>query len=135
MRTRAAGGGPAGAKSAVEMRTLIAAVATCLLLTAVAEASAPPVGPLPAGRTQTITAHVGDRVALALPKAGNGLVWRLARNVDQRRAVETGETETATEVIVVYRITGKGQVKVRYALTQGETSKAVRSRTFVLTGR
>ncbi len=118
------------------MRAPIAAIATSLLLAGAARASAPPVGPLLAGRTQTITAHVGDRVALALPKAGKGLVWRLARNVDQRHAVETGESETATEVIVVYRITGKGQVKVRYALTRGESSTvAVRSRTFVLVGR
>jgi hypothetical protein len=58
-------------------------------------------------------------------------VWRLARNVDQRVLRQVSEADVGTNVVIVYKAVGAGNVSVVYALTRGDaSSKAVRSSTY-----
>ena len=61
-------------------RTLVAVAVSAALLAAgaTAEASAPPVGPIPKGPVSAVTTQKSQLVAIALPRKANGLVWRLA---------------------------------------------------------
>ena len=110
-----------------------AAAAAVLVLSLPAEASAPPVGKLPPGPVSTIRAPRGTLVAIALPKHANGLVWRLARRVDPKVLVESGEGDLAGSVVVTYRAVSPGHVVVAYALTRGESSVARQARRFDVT--
>lgn len=95
-------------------------------------ASAPSVGPLPAGQVTTISAAKGTLVAVALPgqPASSGLVWRLARPVDAKMLRQTSERNIGRDVIVVYKAVSAGAVTVAYGLTKGETRKAYKSVTY-----
>jgi hypothetical protein len=115
------------------MKLLLTAVAAALALAVPAEASAPPVGPLPKGPVTTIVAHKGSLVAVALPHRANGLVWRLARRVNPKVLREVSEADVGKDVVVVYRAAGTGRVRVVYGLTRGETSRAHASLTFAVT--
>lgn len=115
------------------MKLLLTAVAAALALAVPAEASAPPVGPLPKGPVTTIVAHKGSLVAVALPHRANGLVWRLARQVNPKVLREVSEADVGKDVVVVYRAAGIGRVRVVYGLTRGETSRAHASLTFAVT--
>ncbi|HZT44673.1 MAG TPA: hypothetical protein VFA24_00725 [Gaiellaceae bacterium] len=110
---------------------LVAALAGAAVSSASALASAPPVGPLPAGPTTTITAAKGTLVSVALPQR-SGKSWRLARRVSSRVLVETGEADVGSSVVVVYRAVGRGTVRVAYGLTRGETAHAYASATFIV---
>jgi hypothetical protein len=56
---------------------------SALVLVLPAEATAPPVGPLPKGPVTTVRTVPGSLVAVALPhRSGGGLVWRLAHQTD-----------------------------------------------------
>jgi predicted secreted protein len=95
-------------------------------------ASAPPVGPLPAGQVTTISAAKGTLVAVALPgqPASSGLVWRLARSVNAKVLRQTSERNIGRDVIVVYKAVSAGDATVAYGLTKGETRKAYKSVTY-----
>jgi hypothetical protein len=45
------------------------------------------------------------------------------------------EANVGSTVVVIYRATGRGSVKVAYGLTRGETAKAYASATFNVTVR
>lgn len=116
------------------MLAVKAVVAAALLLFAAsaARADSPPVGPLPEGRLSTVTTQRGLLVAVALPrpKPSTGLVWRLARGLDPKIVRQTGEVETASSVVVVFKVVGHGRTSIVFALTRGETSpKALSSHT------
>ena len=67
-------------------RTLLAGLAAVVLvLAASAAASAPPVGPLPAGPTAKITTARGELFAVALPAQPSGRVWRLKGSIDRTK--------------------------------------------------
>jgi hypothetical protein len=95
-------------------------------------ASAPPVGPLPAGPTSTITTQTGELVAFALPKRQSGRVWRIARPFDSRVVRQISEADVGRSVVVVFRAVGRGSATVSFGLTRGETRKAFESRRFVV---
>jgi hypothetical protein len=95
-------------------------------------ASAPPVGAVPAGPVIRVTAPKGTLIAVALPRRSGAFVWRLARNVDNTVLEHSTEAEVGRNVVVVFRAVGRGQAKVVFALTRGETSHAYASVTHVV---
>jgi hypothetical protein len=110
---------------------LAAVLVGASVVSATADATAPPVGPLPKGPVSTIATTKGALVAVALPsKAGKS--WRLARAVDRRVLVEVNEANVGRNVVIVYRAVGRGSVRVAYGLTRGETKRAYASSTFVV---
>ena len=110
----------------------VAASAALLAVGAPADASAPPVGPLPKGPVAAVTTQKGQLVAIALPRKANGLVWRLARRVDPNVLRQVSEADVGRSVVVVFRATGRGKARVVFALTRGETPRALASVTHVV---
>jgi len=111
--------------------TLAVAAAVAASATA-ACASAPPVGPLPAGPTSTIATTAGELVAVALPHRSGGRSWRIARAFNSSVVREVSEADVGANVVIVFKATGAGTATLRFALTRGETAKALESRTFVV---
>jgi hypothetical protein len=95
-------------------------------------ASSPPVGPLPAGPTSTISTQVGQLVSFALPHRANGRVWRVARQVKSSVLVQVTEGDVGSNVVLVFKAKGKGSTTVSFGLTRGETAKAYEARRFVV---
>jgi hypothetical protein len=116
----------------LSIRIALGALLAAIVLVAPAEASAPPVGPMPAGPTQHVTTQRGQLVAVALPHASNGRVWRLARPVNPKVLREVSEADVGSTVVVVYKAFGRGRVTVSYGLTRGETSHAYAARRFAV---
>jgi hypothetical protein len=124
----------------VPMLVVEVIVAAALLLFAVsaARAESTPVGPLPEGPVSTVKTERGLSVAVALPrpKSSTGLVWRIARTPDANVVRQTEEVETASSVVVVFRVVGNGTTSIVYALTRGEASpEALRSHTTRIVSR
>ena len=97
-----------------------------------ARANATPVGPLPTGPISTTTTKPGQLVAVALPHARprSGLVWRIARRYNSRVLREVSEADVGASVVLVFKIVGRGDTALRFALTRGDASpKAVESAT------
>jgi hypothetical protein len=114
----------------MNLKTILAGVAASAALLAAgatAEASAPPVGPIPKGPVAAVTTQKGQLVAVALPRKANGLVWRLARRVDPAVLRQVSEGNVGRNVVVVFQATGRGTARVVFALTRGETSRALAS--------
>jgi hypothetical protein len=110
----------------------IAGLACALLLIAPrARADSTPVGPLPSGPVTTTTTKPGLLVAVALPHAGSGLVWRIARSYDARVVKQVSEADVGNSVVLVFKAVGRGRTSIVFALTRGDTSsKAVKSATY-----
>jgi hypothetical protein len=121
-----------GVDPMLRLITLVAAVSAALALTLPAEASAPPVGRLPKGPVTLVRTPAGTLVSLALPQL-KGLSWRLARQVDSRVVVETGEGVIGTSVVITFRAKAAGHTKVIYAATRGESTVARAARTLDVT--
>src|SRR3954451_19368626 len=102
---------------------------TALTITASRAADSTPIGPLPPGPVSTITTRPNQLVAVALPKHQKaGLVWRLARRYDSTVVRQISETDVDTSVVIVFKVTGRGDTSVVFALTNGDTSgKAVKT--------
>lgn len=92
-------------------------------------ADSTPVGPLPTPTVTTVQAPRGALVAVALPRqrGSTGLVWRLARKLDSGVVRQVGEADVGTSVVIVYKAVGVGTAAIVFALTRGETAKAVRA--------
>jgi hypothetical protein len=124
--------------TATRVRTTLALVVASLACAFVA-ASAPiagadstPVGALPAGSVATTTTKPGLLVAVALPHArrGSGLVWRLARRFDARVVKQVSEADVGANVVLVFKVVGRGDTSLVFALTRGDASpKAVKAAT------
>ena len=112
------------------MKVLTAVLLAVLALAAGAEASAPPVGPLPPGPTTTIRVQRGLLFSIALPKPAAGLTWRGARQSDATIARPLDEGELRGNLVFTYRAGRPGTTTVVYALTRGETAKAYQARFF-----
>lgn len=110
----------------------VAASAALLGAGARAEASAPPVGPIPKGPIASVTTQKGQLVAVALPKRGSGLVWRIARRIDPAVLRQVSEADVGRSVVVVFQASGKGTARVVFALTRGETPRALASVTHIV---
>jgi hypothetical protein len=103
-----------------------------LAVVATARADSTPVGPLPAGPVLTTTTSGHQLVAVALPRATkqSGLVWRIARRYDSRVVREVAEADVGANVVLVFRVVGRGSTSLVFALTRGDTSgKAVKALT------
>jgi hypothetical protein len=111
------------------MRIVLVSLLAVAALAAPAIASAPPVGPLPAGPTTQITTQRGALVAIALPSSP-GRSWRLARAFDSRVLQEVREANVGASVVIVFKSTGRGHTTLIYGLTRGETAKAYAARRF-----
>jgi hypothetical protein len=112
---------------------LLSVTASTAALAAAAAASSTPVGPLPKGPVTRVEALRGSLVAVALPHQPRGNVWRLARDVDPRVLREVSEADVGDSVVIVFRATGVGSVRVVFALTHGDASaKALQSTTQVV---
>jgi hypothetical protein len=111
--------------------TILAATAGLAIAAAgVADASAPPVGPLPPGPTSTIATRVGELVAVALPHRANGRTWRVARAYNSSVVREQSEADVGATVVLVFKTLSPGRVTLAFGLTRGETAHAFESRTF-----
>src|SRR5262249_26667629 len=60
-------------------------------------------------------------------RKSHGLVWRLARRIDPAVLRQVSEADVGRSVVVVFRATGKGTARVIFALTRGETPRALAS--------
>jgi hypothetical protein len=102
---------------------VVAAVAAAALP---AEATAPPVGPLPAAQVTRVSVAVGARVAVAVPSRA-GYDWRIARTPDPRVLRQSGEANVGSDVVLVFRTLRRGHTSVTVAQTRGERPKAYRA--------
>lgn len=107
----------------------LAALAVLAALLSLAGASAgradsTPVGALPKSPVSKTTTKPGQLVAVALPRAkqGSGLVWRVARRYDTRVARQVSEGEVGASVVLVFKIVGRGDTTLVFALTRGDSS-------------
>ena len=118
-------------------RLIIPLLVTLAAVTAaaVARASAPPVGPLPPGYKAAIATRAGELVAVALPHRSGGRVWRIARAFDGKIVHQVTEADVGTNVVLVFKADGRGSTTLVFALTKGETAKALDARTFAVTVR
>jgi hypothetical protein len=110
-------------------RTLVAGAAAGLLATP-AFADSTPVGPLPPGPVSTTATHPGWLFAVALPRQAKstGLVWRSARPVNPAVLKQVSEADVGKNVVVIFRVVGRGEASVIFALTRGDGSpKALRA--------
>jgi hypothetical protein len=113
--------------------TCIAAAAmAAVIVVGVAFASAPPVGPLPAGPTSTIKTTKGQLVAFALPHRAGGRVWRVARAFNSKVLRQVSEADVGKQVVLVFQAVGSGTTTVAFGLTRGETAKAYESRRYTV---
>jgi hypothetical protein len=93
-------------------------------------AAAPPIGPLPAGPTTIVAAQTGQLVAVALPRRSGGRTWRIARVFDSSILHQVSKVASGSTVVVVFRTTRAGGATLAFALTKGESPKALESRTY-----
>jgi hypothetical protein len=111
-------------------RLLLVSAAAAWATAAVAGAAAPPVGPLPPGPKATVVTTRGELVAVALPHRSGGRVWRVARAFDAAILHQVSEADVGSNVVLVFKTTHAGRVTLSFALTRGERTKALESRTF-----
>jgi hypothetical protein len=114
----------------VAVAVTVAVFAAALVGTAAA--SAPPVGPLPAGPTSTIVTTKGQLVSIALPHRSGGKVWRIAQNANPKVLKQVTEGDVGPTVVLVFKATGSGTTTIKLGLTLGEKTKAYESRTYVV---
>jgi hypothetical protein len=111
---------------------LAVAAAVAAIVVGAAFASAPPVGPLPAGPSSTIKTTKGQLVAFALPHRSGGRVWRVARPFNSSVLRQVSEADVGKQVVLVFQATGSGTTTVAFGLTRGETAKAYESRRYTV---
>jgi hypothetical protein len=109
---------------------VVAAVFALAIAALSAQASAPPVGPLPKGPVTTIHVQHGLLFAVVVPRPGAGLSWRGARHSDATIARPLDEAELNGNIVFVYRAGHDGTTTVVYALTKDEGPKALKARFF-----
>jgi len=111
---------------------LVAVVALAGATAAATRASSPPIGPLPPGAHAMVTTKAGELVAIALPHRSGGRVWRIARRFDGSVLREVSEADVGQSVVIVFKAVRPGALTLSYALTRGETTKALEARTFTV---
>ena len=111
---------------------LMAVAALAGATAAATRASSPPIGPLPPGAHATVTTKAGELVAIALPHRSGGRVWRIARRFDGSVLREVSEADVGQSVVIVFKAVRPGALTLSYALTRGETTKALEARTFTV---
>jgi hypothetical protein len=111
---------------------VVATAAFAAVYVTTGAASAPPVGPLPAGPRSQIVTNRGQLVAFALPHRPGGRVWRVARPFDQSVLRQVSEGDVGDHVVLVFTATGAGTTTVSFGLTRGERAKAYESRRYTV---
>ena len=111
---------------------LMAVAALAGATAAATRASSPPIGPLPPGAHATVTTKAGELVAIVLPHRSGGRVWRIARRFDGSVLREVSEADVGQSVVIVFKAVRPGALTLSYALTRGETTKALEARTFTV---
>lgn len=93
-------------------------------IVAVAHADSTPVGPLSAGPVSITATPPGQLVAVALPHArkSTGLIWRLARPYNAKVVRQISEADVGRNVVLVFKVVGRGDAALVFALTRGDTS-------------
>src|SRR5262245_37514298 len=117
---------------------VVALVAALALEITAARADSTPVGPLPRATVTTITTGPNQFVAVALPHASkkSGLSWRLARQYDSSVVRQLSAADIGTNVVIVFKVTGRGTTSLVFALTRGDTPpKAVKAATHTILSR
>ena len=120
----------AGSRRPIGVLAAGLALGILLVGAGVGQADSTPVGPLPSGPVASTTTKPGLLVAVALPRASSasGLVWRVARAYNSKVVREISEADVGTSVVLVYKVVGRGDTSLVFALTRGDTSaKAVKS--------
>jgi hypothetical protein len=138
MTTAADERGQATRRTAVALRQALLVAGAALSLAAAARADSTPIGPLPPGPSSTITTAPNQLVAVALPHAPekSGLVWRIARRYDSGVVRQDSEGDLGANVVLVFKVIGRGKTTLVFALTRGDTSsKAVKSATHKILSR
>ena len=106
------------------------------LITPAALADSTPIKPpRTVGTTTTWTAPRGSLLAIAAPRRhpSTGLVWRVARPINQAVLRQVGEAEIGPSVVLVFRTIARGKATVALALTKGDTSaKPVSTLTWIV---
>lgn len=123
---------PAIARSTMAIALAALLTGTALAVAAAARADSTPIGPLPRGPVSTVTTAPNQLVAVAMPRAAarSGLVWRVARRYDSRVVQQVSEADIGPNVVLVFRVVGRGDTSLVFALTRGDTSpKAIRAAT------
>jgi hypothetical protein len=116
----------------------ILATGVMLTITGTGRADSMPVGPLPAGPVSTIKTGPNQLVAVALPRSSksSGLVWRIARPYKSTIVRQISEADVGGNVVLVFRVTGRGTTSLVFALTRGDTSpKGIKSATQTVVSR
>jgi hypothetical protein len=113
-------------------RLAIGAAAAALMAASAAEATSPPVGPLPAGPTSNIVTTRGELVAIALPHRSNGRAWRIVQIGNAGVLRQVSEADVGTNVVLVFSAAKSGTSNVVVALTRGERPKAYEARRFAV---
>ena len=125
-------------RAAVVLTLALLTTCTALAITATARADSAPVGPLPPGPKSTIATSPNQLVAVALPHTPrkSGLVWRIARRFDSTVVRQVSEADVGASVVLVFKVIGRGETRLVFALTRGDTSsKAVQSATHTVISR
>jgi hypothetical protein len=119
-------------RRSIALGLAIVLTAVALVVTASADAGSTPVGPLPRGPVSSVMTSPNQLVAVALPHAGTrtGLVWRIARRYDAKVVRQISEADVGASVVLVFKVVGRGDTSLVFALTRGDTSaKAVKALT------
>lgn len=106
-----------------------------LVAAGAAGADSTPVGPLPKGPVATTVTKRGQLVAVALPRASraSGLSWRVARRYDARIVRQVSEADVGGNVVLVFKVVGRGRTSLVFALTKADSSAiAVKASTHVI---
>jgi hypothetical protein len=112
--------------------------AVALEIAVAARADSTPIGPLPPGPVSTITTGPNQLVAVALPHASkkSGLSWRLARRYNSNIVRQVSEADVDANVVLVFKVIGRGKTSLVFALTRGDTSsKAIKAATHTIFSR
>lgn len=115
------------------LRLVVVVLLAAAALVATASATAPPVGPLPAGPVSQISTKRGELVSVALPAPTNGRQWRQKGIVNPKVLKQVGEADVGPSIVIVFKAMGPGKATVAYGLTKGETPRAYAGRRFVVT--
>jgi hypothetical protein len=113
--------------------SLLVTFAALMIGATAAHATATPVGPLPSGPISSTTTKAGQMVAIALPhtRRSAGYTWRIARRYDANIVKQVSEADIGTNVVLVFRVVGRGDTSIAFGLTRGDASpKAVQSYTY-----
>jgi hypothetical protein len=128
----------ANTRGPIALGLFVLAVGVVLAIAGTGRADSTPIGALPMGPISTTTTSPNQLVAVALPHAAkkSGLVWRIARQYDSTVVHQISETDLGANVVLVFKVVGRGTTSLVFGLTRGDTSsKAVKSATHRILSR